>query len=109
MIHPAQSILHGMEISRQQDGLVKVQGDLHISEVEDLRQALLTELSLGAALELDLSAVDRCDTASLQMLCSLKESATKEGKSLRLSSPSVSMQELCQTLGFPWLELSTAA
>lgn len=95
-----------MDIFRQQDGVVQVRGDLHISEVEEFRQALTGALSLTSELELDFSAVERCDAASFQLLCSLQKSAEKAGKSLHLSSPSLAIQELCATLGLPLEDLT---
>jgi len=88
-----------MEILRQESGVVCARGDLHISEVEVLRTALLSELAAAPALQLDLSGVSSCDTASLQLLCSLHTSARRVGKQLRIVSPSAVLREASAILG----------
>lgn len=79
---------------------MRVQGDLHINEVEELRSALIRALAAATpALVLELSGVDNCDTASLQLLCSLQKSAEKSGKELRITAPSAAIREASATLG----------
>lgn len=95
-----------MEILRQDDGVVQVRGELHISEAEELRSALLYGLAAVPSLGLDLSGVDSCDTASFQLLCSLQKSAERDGKQFRVTAPSASMLEVSAMLGFK-LEDST--
>jgi anti-anti-sigma factor len=88
-----------MEISQQGDGVLRLQGDLHISDVEALRSALAGGLAAGTALVLEISGVDRCDTASLQLLCSLRRSAEKDGKDLRIFGASEAIREASSILG----------
>jgi anti-anti-sigma factor len=88
-----------MEISRQGKGVLRVKGDLHISEAGELRSTLLDELGAVPALALDLSEVDGCDTASFQLLYSLRKSAERDGKELRISVPSATMHEASAILG----------
>jgi anti-anti-sigma factor len=96
-----------MEISRQGEGVVQVGGDLHISEAEDLRRALIDELTTLPALVLDLSQVNSCDTASFQLLCSLRKSAERCGKEFRISAPSPAMRETSAILGMSLEDLTT--
>jgi anti-anti-sigma factor len=95
-----------MEILRQDDGVVRVQGSLHISEAEEFRSALLGELAATPALVLEISGVTDCDAPSLQLLCSLQKSAEKAGTQLRISAPSAAMREVSATLGLSLEELT---
>jgi anti-anti-sigma factor len=79
--------------------MVIARGDLHISEAEELRSALLGELAITQSLMIDLSGVDSCDTASFQLLCSLQKSAEREGKELRVVAPSTAMRDASAILG----------
>jgi anti-anti-sigma factor len=88
-----------MEILRQDMGTFTPRGDLHISEAEALRSALVGQLAASSALTLDLSGVSNCDTASFQLLCSLRKSADKEGKDLRISTLSDTMRDASAILG----------
>ena len=96
-----------MEILRQDDGVVCARGDLHISEVDELRNALLRELAAAPSLILDLSSVDSCDTASFQLFCSLRKSADKDGKDLRISALSAAMREASAILGLSMEDLTS--
>jgi anti-anti-sigma factor len=95
-----------MEITRQSEGVVQLKGELHISEAEELRSALLGELAATPALVLELSGVDSCDTASFQLLCSLRRSAEREGKALRISVFSAAMREASAILGLSLEDLT---
>lgn len=88
-----------MEILREQKGVLRAQGDLHISDVEEMRSALIRELAEAPGLVLDLSQVSSCDAASLQLLCSLQKSAEKNGKQFRISTPSAATCEASAILG----------
>jgi anti-anti-sigma factor len=96
-----------MEILRQDEDLVRVRGDLHVSDAEELRSTLLGELAASHALVLDLSGVDSCDTASFQLLCSLRKSAERDGKALCISASSAAMHEASLILGLSPEELTT--
>ena len=97
-----------MEILRTEEGLVKLQGDLHISSAEDLRGALIVELASVSALVLDLSEVDSCDSASLQLLCSLKKSAGVCSKAVSVTGLSTAMVDTCSMIGFSLKDLTNA-
>jgi anti-anti-sigma factor len=95
-----------MELLRQEEGTVQLRGDLHISESEELRSALIGELAANPALVLDLSGIDSCDTASFQLLCSLRKSADRDGKELRISAFSAAMHEASAILGLSAQDLT---
>jgi anti-anti-sigma regulatory factor len=88
-----------MEILRQDDGSVRLQGHLHISDAEELRAALLGGLASDAGLTLDLSGVESCDAAGFQLLCSAQKSARESNKGFHISALPVAMREAAATLG----------
>jgi anti-anti-sigma factor len=88
-----------MEILRGDQGIVRAIGDLHISDAEELRSCLLCELKAAPELILDLSGVDSCDTASFQLLCSLRKSAERDGREFHISALSAAMREAGAVLG----------
>lgn len=98
-----------MEIIRQDEGVVQIRGDLHISDAESVRRGLIDELAAAPAMVLDLSLVDSCDGASFQLLCSLRKSAETHGKDFRISTPSRAMREISAILGVSLEELTTVS
>jgi anti-anti-sigma factor len=96
-----------VDIFRKNDGPVQVRGELHISEAQELRSALIGELAAVSRLVLDLSEVDSCDTASLQLLCSLQKSAQCDGKELRLLAPSAAIHNATSVLGLSIEDLTS--
>lgn len=87
---------------------MQVTGDLHISEADELRCALLRELA-APSLVLELSAVASCDTASFQLLCALQKSAQRDGKPFRITSPSPAVCEAGAVLGLSLEDLAGAS
>lgn len=96
-----------MEIFRNDDGSVRARGDLHISEAGELRSVLIGELAAVQAMVLDLSEVDSCDTASFQLLCSLKKSAEREGKEFHISASCAAIHETSAILGLSLEDLTS--
>lgn len=88
-------------------GLLKITGTLHVSEADDLRRALCEHLAQEAALHLDLSAVDACDTASLQLFYAARNTAIRRNKGFRVVTFSEAIVDTGKALGIP-LELLTS-
>jgi anti-anti-sigma regulatory factor len=97
-----------MPFYKQENGVGRLSGDLHISDVDELRSALLAWLHDPSANELDLTEVERCDIANLQLLVSLSETARSMGQPCRMSPWPPAMQEINETLGFPIVEEGAA-
>jgi len=76
-----------------------VEEDLHISRIDELRAMLRERLDSSGEIELDLSGVTACDTASVQLFVSLKKSAQARGTCLRIKATSTVFQETLRTLG----------
>lgn len=84
----------------------KLSGQWNIANSEELRQQLLALVESGGTIVLDLSAVECCDTAGLQLLWSLRRTAAEQGSRLRFLDFSPALIELAQALGLPLAELT---
>ena len=72
-----------MRIAMGESGSVlHISGNLSIETAEELRAAMLDPLAAASDISLDLSAVEACDTAALQLLCSACKTAQARGKRL---------------------------
>lgn len=78
---------------------VRLRCDCTIEEVGGIRQRLLNSFDGDVPLTIDLGAVDRVDTAFLQLLCSLVREADVRGVALRWEKPSKSFNEASALLG----------
>jgi anti-anti-sigma factor len=77
---------------------LRIEGELTIYQVADLKPSLLAELDQYSALEIDLSAVTEIDTAGFQLLMAAKKSAESRGKKLILSRHSVPVLDVFELL-----------
>ena len=75
---------------------------------EETRRAILEHLLANRELVIDLSAVEACDTAGLQLLCSAAASAAQAGKPFRLDNIPGAVLERWNGLGLPASFLTTA-
>jgi anti-anti-sigma regulatory factor len=98
-----------MPFQKQENGVGRLSGDLHISDIDELRSALLAWLHDPSATELDLTEVERCDTANLQLLVSLSETAQSMGQPCRMSPLPPAMQEINEILGSPMVDEDVAS
>jgi anti-anti-sigma regulatory factor len=64
-----------------------------------LRSLLLELLRERNAIDLDLAAIEACDTVALQLLCSAHKTASTSGKHFRVSAISASVTTYCETIG----------
>ncbi len=88
---------------------LRIRGPLTINSVEQLQAALALYASQNSSLELDLSNVDSCDAAGLQLLYSLRKSAADLGKQLSICAVSEPVTTLATALGLPIDSLALAA
>ena len=77
---------------------VNVEGEMTIYQVLELKQELLTCLSGGAEMEVNLSGVSEMDTAGFQLLVFAKCVAARAGKPLRLVAHSQATLEVMDLL-----------
>ena len=80
-----------MEAERKR--LLKPEGNLTIYEAGRLKELLMESFQGSDVLEIDLSEVKECDTSGLQVLCSAKKTADKEGKKVTLEGISKSVKD----------------
>ena len=76
----------------QADGMatVKITGELRIATVADVRAELLAVLAACDDIQIDLSEVERCDTAGIQLLlmaCNSARSASKRFSAVGRTAP----------------------
>ncbi|MBI5924692.1 MAG: STAS domain-containing protein [Aquabacterium sp.] len=65
---------------------VKVEGELTVYAVHDLKARLLAALSDGSPLQIDLSEVSEIDGAGIQLLLATQREARQNGTSISLNS-----------------------
>jgi anti-anti-sigma factor len=83
----------------QQSGRIVIEGELTIYTALELKEKLLSALSVAEALELDLSEVGEFDAAGLQLLVMIKQEATALGKVLRFTGHSPVVIDLLDLSG----------
>ena len=91
-----------MNFSREEkDGCVvlKINGNLSVYEVANLRDELVACFDMYDGLTLDLNEVNDCDTAGIQLLCSAGKTAAETGKNFAVSVVSVSVGETLECAG----------
>jgi anti-anti-sigma factor len=72
---------------------LKLEENLSIYNVKEIREKLVASLEDADLLELDLTDVKECDTAGLQIICSAKKSAGCKLKKLVISGISKPVEE----------------
>ncbi len=82
-------------------GVLKLSGTLDIDAANSLRETLLDCFLQQQEVATDLSAVDTCDTASLQVLLAAQRNAASFGKAFRITAASSSVTETAAALGLP--------
>jgi anti-anti-sigma factor len=98
-----------VQITRDEPGhALKLAGALEIRAADELRNALRDLIAEDAAPAVDLSGVESCDTAALQLLCAAQRSSAASGKTLRVAGVSGAVREACEALGLPLSEVQGA-
>jgi len=73
---------------KSEPGVLQAPKALRLGFLDQLRSALIEALKAREPIALDLSGVDECDTAGIQLLISASLSARKSGTPLSLANPS---------------------
>jgi len=79
--------------------IVKLQGALDISSVEEMSVELLSALESAHVIELDLQEVGRVDTLGLQLLYAFGVAADRAGVGLRYTMASSTLCEAASSIG----------
>ncbi|MGJ5813187.1 STAS domain-containing protein [Paludibaculum fermentans] len=82
----------------------KISGAIEITDADALHDALCGMVGGHSVVEVDLSEVSHCDSTSVQLFYSAVKTATRLGGRLRLSAPSPSVSECCESLGLGLFE-----
>jgi anti-anti-sigma factor len=91
-----------LEITFQTDThTVRLEGDLDIYNVEAARDALTAILRDGHGLDLDLSGVETCDAAGIQLLAAARRSTLAAERPFFLRTPAPAMLQCGELLGLP--------
>jgi len=88
------------------NGILKVSGSLDISTAGELCDSLRDWLGRQPELNLDLSEVDWCDAAVLQVLCAARRIASQLQRPFHVVSWSTAVLETSAALGLPLEELA---
>jgi anti-anti-sigma factor len=88
------------QLGKKEAAAYKIEGDLTIYRVAELRERLLPFASGVNTVTVDLQGVTECDAAGLQLLVSLKKTAEEAGKQFLLLHLPDSVTELIRELGF---------
>jgi anti-anti-sigma factor len=86
---------------REEHGIVRCEGNLDIRSVEELRTLLSEWFVRNGQLTLDLSAVESCDTAGLQLLYSARQQIASHRKQMAIQAPSAVVEQTALALGIP--------
>ncbi len=78
---------------------VKIKGAMSIEEAAELGKALLESITENSGLELDLSEVDDCDTAGIQLLCSAGKTARASKKTFSVTACSDYVKYEAESIG----------
>jgi anti-anti-sigma factor len=93
-----------IKITTTQDGAaVSLAGALEIHHIEAARDALLNHVESSQSLKLDLSGVESCDAAGLQLLLAARVSARVAGKAFAICASAPAVEECGRLLGVAWL------
>jgi anti-anti-sigma factor len=87
--------------TREENGVLRCEGHLDIRSVEELRHLLSECFGRNPQWMLDLSAVEGCDTAGVQLLHSAWKQASQCGRKLELHALSAAIQNTALMLGIP--------
>ena len=78
---------------------IRLVGDLDIYSVEPARDALCAYLAKLPGLKLDLTGINACDTAGLQLLIAARRGAVAAGKSFAILASAPAIEKCAELLG----------
>jgi len=83
----------------EHDGVLKIAGDVGINEVEELHRLLRDFVGAAPRPTVDLSGVETCDTAALQLLTAARKTAERAGKPFDFVGLSPAIRDVSAVLG----------
>ena len=94
-----QDLYQGISTDEDSDPFIELDATLTIQNVVKLYEKLKRSYAENDAIEINASHVSSIDTATLQLLLSLKKDAIKNLKQVIITSPSVKFIESARLLG----------
>ncbi len=85
---------------------LRLEGEWTIANAEELHQFFQTHVTRSPKVVLDLHGVQACDTAALQLICSLSKTAALGGRPFRIDRPSPAVESAASALGLSIGELA---
>lgn len=86
---------------------LRITGEQTISTTDELHKSLAEYLDRGLDVVVDLSEVDECDTAALQLIYALRQSAMQRKQHFHITALSPAITEAATALGLRMEELTT--
>lgn len=81
-------------------GPLSIAGSISLHTAEAFHEALRQRVTSEASVTLDLTGVDECDLAGVQLLCSARKTAFEAGKPWKADLAPV-IVNICESLGIP--------
>ncbi|WP_321478221.1 STAS domain-containing protein [uncultured Paludibaculum sp.] len=78
---------------------LKIMGEQTIRTADEMHKAFAEYLDRGIAVVVDLSEVDECDAAALQLIYALRQSAIQRGQRFRIAALSPAITDTAAALG----------
>lgn len=82
------------------ENIVTLSGTVDISKVENLLRDFKQAAELGSPVKIDASAVERIDTAGLQLLYSFQKTMSDQQGELSIDDPSEAFMDCARLVGF---------
>ncbi|WP_052452678.1 STAS domain-containing protein [Noviherbaspirillum autotrophicum] len=90
--------MDNLDASDDKDPVLRIEGEMTIYRVGELKGTLLAAIGKSSTLEIDLSAVTEIDTAGIQLLMLARKVAEAKGYALRLAAHSAAVVEAFELL-----------
>ncbi|HUA61816.1 MAG TPA: STAS domain-containing protein [Verrucomicrobiae bacterium] len=85
--------------------VLQIDGELTIARAEELHRSITGEIARGMEVRVDLAGVQKCDTAGLQLICSIHKTADRTGQAIAIVALSPAIEETAAVIGLPVRDL----
>ena len=86
-------------LQEQHDTPLQLTGNLDVNAAAEVHRALLTHLEHSLGISLDLSQIENCDAAGVQLLIAMQRSAEAVGKPFAVITATDAFTMVCASLG----------
>lgn len=90
-----------MHVKNESSGrvLISFDGEMSIYNVRQIKDSLVESIRKNSGIELDLSKVNKIDTAGYQIIMAAKKEAAGKGKSIRVINPASEVKNIFKLYG----------